>query len=414
MKKRDRINLPAYLRLHAGNKALFYGRLQPEKIIFGTQAKQDLPGCQSLDELQPKPEDYLKLKFRALSAAYLGEFGYYLDFSRPGVLQASIPLMLPKDKGGSRRTMLKFHRNHSEEIEARIGFVTGAEWGDATGDQNYPGINIDVLLDWKLAPNEARQLMSDPPLIDSVSVAVIFEFERSHPDLPSWTFFDMLGREVDGEIVRIIVSKILDYRHVGLVTEGADEEADIIERMNQNFINSQNLHQNNPPPGSSSGQAGKQHNGGDSMKLILNAEHCATLRELLGLDEDELTEQGLAGAVEGLVASNRELREAKRAAAEREKQFDAFLKSRREALQATIAKLEPESKLIGMVEKFGLAEIDELDAEYRERLEKAFPLRCADCGSRSVERRSSVEKQPNPAGHENGVAIKPGNFRIAG
>ncbi len=123
----------------------------------------------SSDDLTPKESDYVRFKFRAISARYLGEEGYYLDFSRPGVLQASMPLMLPLSAGGTRRVHLKFHRNHSRRIEDVIGLVESNEWGDVTEKQSAPGINITVPIDIMLGPMEIRRLLSTPPLVDSVS-----------------------------------------------------------------------------------------------------------------------------------------------------------------------------------------------------------------------------------------------------
>ena len=71
------------------------------------QKKLQTLAPEKLEDLIPKETDYISAKFRAISAAYLGEKGYHLDFSRPGVLQQALPLFLDESRGGVRKTVLK-------------------------------------------------------------------------------------------------------------------------------------------------------------------------------------------------------------------------------------------------------------------------------------------------------------------
>ena len=54
------------------------------------------------------------------------------------------------------------------------------------------------------------------------SVAVAFTMEKSHTDLDSFEFWMNLGREVKGEIVRMIATEIHAYWEHSLVFKGAD------------------------------------------------------------------------------------------------------------------------------------------------------------------------------------------------
>jgi len=398
--------LPTWLTKVSDNRyrfdlALPVGKTSsPQDLAFDPQSKADI---------KPKDEDYVRVEFRAISARYLGESGYFLDFSDQSVLFESIPLMLDKSRGGIRRVPLKFHRNHSHAVEAVIGWVDAAAWNVAAGQQSAPGINIETMIDWKLAPNEVRQLLSDPPLVESVSISFMGEFERSHPDMDFWTFIDMLGHEVDGETVRVLVTKIYEYDHVGLVTEGADEEADMVDNDPDELGTGNNqirLH--------------KSTNSGEvEMKdvLALTEKELSTLCGLLDCEKiesfKELTDAigniaWEAGKVEELQGEIETLKETK-------EQFDSLLSTKRDAVKKLIVKVDGEgSKAMQSVcDKMDFAELSELEETYSTRLEAKYPLRCAACGSTNVERRSSVEElaEPEP-GKKGKKAVNEGDYKV--
>ena len=171
---------------------------------------------ETLEDLLPKETDYVYRNFRAISASPINCYG--LDFSTPGVLQASTPLL-------ARQTIYKDHIFWS--VDRWVGAISESLW-DAKGKESkgIPGINVKLKLDWKKDPWLARGLMMEPPAVHSFSVTVFFEFDFSHPDLvEEGRFWGMLGKEVDGQIVRLIVTKILGYWEGSLVFQGADEHA---------------------------------------------------------------------------------------------------------------------------------------------------------------------------------------------
>ncbi len=54
---------------------------------------------------------------------------------------------------------------------------------------------------------------------------MLFEFDFSHPDLvEQGRFWQLLGEEVEGQIVRLIVTVILGFWEISLVFQGAQEE----------------------------------------------------------------------------------------------------------------------------------------------------------------------------------------------
>lgn len=358
------------------------------------------PEGATTNELTPKESDYVRFKFRAISARYLGEEGYYLDFSRPGVLQASMPLMLPLSAGGTRRVHLKFHRNHSRRIEDVIGLVESNEWGEVTEKQSAPGINIEVPIDIMLGPLEVRRLLSNPPLVDSVSISFYGKFEKSHADLDDWQFREMLGREVDGEIVRLIVTQIDGYDHVGLVYEGADDEADKLEEKETAPHKGAGLQTDKPA--------------GVTMEFKLDAKILASLCAALGV-ETLASPAELLEALEMLAESNADLQKKLAGFKARAEAFDAMLKTRRDDLKTLIGKVDASPAMLKVVEIADLETLAELEKEYSAKLEAKFPLKCEKCGHTGAQRRSSVEEipqGPNSKEQENNAAsINPANYR---
>jgi hypothetical protein len=109
--------------------------------------------------------------------------------------------------------------------------VSGVAW-DETGDKfgGVAGINAEYKIDALMSPRIARGLLMDPPAIHSTSMTVLFEFEFSHPDLvEQGRFWQLLGDEVEGEIVRLIVTKVQEYWEASLVFQGADRLAKQID-----------------------------------------------------------------------------------------------------------------------------------------------------------------------------------------
>lgn len=159
---------------------------------------------------------YVYANFRALSAVYLERRG--LDFSTPGVLEASVDLLKNKT----------VYPNHNfTDIYNWLGSVSNAVW-DAEGEQSggVPGVNCEIKIDAFLNYRIACGVMMTPPAINSMSLTVLFEFEYSHPQLvEEKRFWHLLGEEIDGEIVRLIVTKIVDYWEASLVFLGEDRLA---------------------------------------------------------------------------------------------------------------------------------------------------------------------------------------------
>lgn len=403
MQNSENLKLPAGMQLTGESSARFSNVAFDLKMVGKSQKlSEQLAASLQIgsgdDDLMPKPEDYVVYEFRAISQAYLGEGGYHLDFSTPGVLENAIQLMLPRELGGQRRVYLYFHRNHSRGIEDRIGHIVEAKWTLAGQQFSNPGINIKTAIDKKLAPREVRMLNSNPPYAESVSISFNGQFEKSHPDMDFWTFFEMMGREVDGEIVRLIVTSIDDFDHVGLVYEGGDEEAD---KVNQSkFI---------PKPQLIKNEGNKM----DGLKL--NAAEVLELQNLLTDVADGVSDfASLSGAIEKLLETNESLSKKIKGMPELEKKakaFDSMLAERRKNVVALITKVEEEPEgFVAIAESMDMDGLAKLEKSYNAKLEKMFPMVCQECQSENLARRSSQEapvSSPDGKTKNNGTGSVP-------
>lgn len=185
---------------------------------WSQQSKNDNFEFRSMDDVLPRDGDYISVNFRALSKTLVP--GHWIDWTRDNVLEESAALL----QGAT------VYANHNFfDINGWLGSVSQTAW-DAAGRNasGVPGINAQYKIDALMNPRIARGLMMDPPAIHSTSMTVLFEFEYSHPDMAAedrWKFFKNLGEEIDGEIVRLIVTKINEYWEASLVFQGADRLA---------------------------------------------------------------------------------------------------------------------------------------------------------------------------------------------
>lgn len=185
---------------------------------WSQSSKNDNFEFTKVEDVMPRDGDYISVDFRALSKTIVP--GHWIDWTRDNVLEESVPLLL----GAT------VYPNHTFwDINGWLGSVSNVAWdGEGKAADGVPGINARYKIDALMNPRIARGLMMEPPAIHSTSMTVLFEFEYSHPDMAAedrWKFFRNLGEEIDGEIVRLIVTKINEYWEASLVFQGADRLA---------------------------------------------------------------------------------------------------------------------------------------------------------------------------------------------
>lgn len=281
------------------------------------------------------------------------------DFSGEGVLEAAVPLF----EG------LTLYANHWADVEAWKGFVQEPFWDDV----NTPnGINAKIVLDRTVDPKLARGV--ETRALRSFSVTIWFEYQRSHPDLAG--FWDRLGEEVDGEMVRLIVTKITNAGEVSVVWEGEDPFAKSFEAGGD-------------PPAQPTKEDATMKLSAATVALLGIAAGAELTEDLLEAKISE-TVTGLATKVAGLEADaalGRQL-----LAETRERAVTLYKAARGEKALATF--------VTGVIEEADLATARALCQEYEGEIEQAVPLACPKCGEK-LSRRSSLasdEGRPNGDG----------------
>jgi len=283
------IVIPGIIKLQSGG---YFSKLRSSPVPlldYEISMLQDDDGASP--EAGAEAATWERFLFRALSKRYLGAGGYFLDFSKGNVLKDSIPLMLDASRGGELRKVLKFVRDHSRDYRDSIGFIDEAIWSGKDKSLTSAGINTWVNLHSRRGADEIEALSSDPPLVDAVSLAVFYNWEKSHEDMEDYEFISTLGREVDGQIVRLVVTEILRYGHLALVDDGGDAEAGMLSESGTITTFAKN---------------GQHKNNGDKkMELNLNESLVEQLKQ--AFEVETLNGEKLLRAVVALKQQNQKL-----------------------------------------------------------------------------------------------------------
>ncbi|MDI7229175.1 hypothetical protein QMM87_10885 [Leptospira santarosai] len=195
--------LSSGVRLHKSGQGSVV--LRSSGIFLATGKKQ----AEQTQPHDPSPADvpYVEFDFRMLSKAFIE--CYALDFSKDHVLKNATSLFVPK-----------IYKDHETFVENSIGAALNPTWDDT---KNNEGVNGRFRFFKKFGSSIIERLETDPPLLDSCSVGIQFTFVKSHPQLEN--FYWHLGEEIDGSIVRLVVTKILAVPEVSIVYAGADPNA---------------------------------------------------------------------------------------------------------------------------------------------------------------------------------------------
>lgn len=178
--------------------------------------------------------DHYFAVFRALSKILVP--GYFVDFSDADVLKVSTHLL-------KNQTV---YPNHWRDVERWVGTVSESAWNEKSDPAG-----IDILLRISKKHNERIVDGLKEGAIHSGSVGVRYAWKKSHEEEDrDWYFWDMLGQEVNGEIVRLIVTRIYGYDEYSLVYQGGDPYAkNSTHPLNTVHKFSISTHQNSSKPG---------------------------------------------------------------------------------------------------------------------------------------------------------------------
>lgn len=395
-------------------------------------------------ELTPKDEEFIEPMFRLLSETIVSKNWNPTDFGQNGVLKASMKMLLGQT----------VNCDHETNIGNAIGAVSQVMWQESYKDGSFTipaGINGILKIDGKANPRIARGILMEPPSIHSNSVTVQFKWDKSHPQMEDNEFYQKLGTyDSKGVMVRRIVTEIVRYLETSLVSHGADSFAQKIgsdgkiinptfakrtwasyeeyrdDKSKQYFFTDYksdltSYQEKNDTQGSfNDNDANDNH----SNKNNMNEELLKFLESLFGdnmltLEEGKkMNQENVIACIQTLVSSRNELQTSvdnltteKTSLTEQITNLNAEVANLKE--MATVGKnhiaslrenaVETYKKLMGdkvdetivtmlNAETTGITTLISLTKDYQARLEEKFPLTCSKCGSKDVNRASSVSE----------------------
>ncbi len=176
----------------------------------------------AVTSIMPKPEDFVEVPFRLLSATIVGGGSWKAtDFTNTKMLKKSTPLLDGKP----------LYKDHETDLDNWVGLVNGTKWSKSfvadDGTVVPAGIDGILAIDIKTNPKVARGVLLGS--VFSNSVTVDFAWEMSHPFENEWDFYNKVGTTgSDGKMIRRIATEIYDYYESSLVWLGADPFAKAI------------------------------------------------------------------------------------------------------------------------------------------------------------------------------------------
>lgn len=393
-------------------------------------------------ELTPKDEEFIEPMFRLLSETIVSKNWNPTDFGQKGVLKASMKMLLGQT----------VNCDHETNIGNAIGAVSQVMWQESYKDGSFTipaGINGILKIDGKANPRIARGILMEPPSIHSNSVTVQFKWDKSHPQMEDNEFYQKLGTyDSKGVMVRRVVTEIVRYLETSLVSHGADSFAQKIgsdgkiinptfakrtwasyeeyrdDKSKQYFFTDYksdltSYQEKDDTQGSFNDNDAKdnQSNEKNSMNELQKFLESLFGDNLLTLEEGkEMNQETVVACIQSLVSSRNELQTSvdnltteKNSLTEQVTNLNAevanlkematvgknHIASLREDAVATYKKLmgdNADETIVTMLnaETTGITTLVSLTKDYQARLEEKFPLTCSKCGSKDVNRASSV------------------------
>lgn len=405
-----------------------------------------------IKDLKPQEAEFINPMFRLLSATIVSKNYNPTDFSLPGVLKASMPLLLGQT----------VNCDHSTDIGNAIGAVSKVTWQEAyKADNGFiipSGINGILKIDGKANPRIARGILMDPPSIHSNSVTVQFKWEKSHPDMEDRDFYEKLGTyDAKGNMVRRMVTEIVRYMETSLVSHGADSFAQKIgdnghiinptyaqrawgsyqeyneDKSKQYFFYDIKQDVDSYQEKSDDTQI-TLNNNGKRENIINNSNNKENMDKdlqefleklfganmlTLGEGKEATTEEAIS-LIQGLVSDKASLTEQVENLTTEKTQLtekitnleaevvslksnatigETYIKSLRETAVANYKKmqgdkLDEKDPILTMLnaETTGPSTLEALNKSYEQRLSELFPVQCNKCGSKDVGRASSIQE----------------------
>ena len=334
--------------------------------------------------------------------------------------------------------------DHNSDIADSLGVVKATFWQEEykMGKLLVPaGFNGLFKIDAKANPRIARGILMDPPSVHSQSVSIRLKWDKSHPSLSDEEFWSKLGTfDKEGQLIRKICTDIESYYHASLVSHGADPFAQKVgddgKIVNPGYSSKQDYSDNRGDTIEYYCMDWKSQEGNgveilnNTMVYNLNKQKQNNtetnvdmkLEDLIGagllnLEEGvEVTEENVMAALRKTVADLKDLgissgnkdteitqlkeqlteAQGKAKTTEDSKFIDmgkTHLDTTREAVKANYKKLHgsgADETILTLLDSCSLEQLNSLGKQYNEQLEQKYPLSCSKCGSKEVNRASSV------------------------
>ena len=391
-------------------------------------------------ELTPKDEEFIEPMFRLLSETIVSKNWNPTDFGQNGVLKASMKMLLGQT----------VNCDHETNIGNAIGAVSQVMWQESYKDGSFTipaGINGILKIDGKANPRIARGILMEPPSIHSNSVTVQFKWDKSHPQMEDNEFYQKLGTyDSKGVMVRRMVTEIVRYLETSLVSHGADSFAQKIgsdgkiinptfakrtwasyeeyrdDKSKQYFFTDyksdlSSFQENDTRDSFNDNDAKDNHSNENNMNEFEKFLESLFGDNMLTLEEGkEMNQETVVACIQNLVSSRNTLQTSvdnltteKTFLTEQISNLNAEVANLKE--MATVGKnhiaslrenaVETYKKLMGEnadetivtmlnAETTGITTLVSLTKDYQARLEEKFPLTCSKCGSKDVNRASSI------------------------
>lgn len=189
--------------------------------------QQNISAMQADSFKQIDPETFT-MEYRALSKSLIYQQGWrgmiVTDYSEGTVLKKSMPFLQD----------ITIMPDHSFTSGKYLGNIHQTKWTQKVNDIAIPGINVGITFDDDPeASDEHRHLLRGVKkgFLKGFSVSLWLEYKRSHPDLDEWDFYERMGDEIDGEVVRFVATEIKRYLEASVVIAGADPHAQPVQKQ---------------------------------------------------------------------------------------------------------------------------------------------------------------------------------------
>jgi len=399
---------PMSLQMNFSGRLAFSGTQEQAQAALKRVSLAEGTGSETGEQLPSEyistEGDFVEVTYRALSAAMLGDRP--IDFSNAAMLKKAVPLL-------NGHTVFK---DHDTSVNNWVGRIISTNWDTKTAGAP-PGINAVLKLDTIKDPMTVRGVLQGA--IHSASVTVSFQWKPSHEDLMNeGLFWQRLGEEVNGEVVRMIVSQIEKFWEISLVWQGADTYAKQIDDEGEMVQQSAVLDSSVESFGVVSKQETEENIFMEEflkqLKALFGQDVSAdNLEQVVGKFSHDQIELGKLAAEEAALAKLTELANAHKAevAALSEKisaaeaslaamKADAELgvkylaDERTEAVRlCKLAKGEKVSQAILKTLEVGSLEVVQAwKSEFAKEVEEKYPAKCESCHGTKITRQSSKKE----------------------